>query len=399
MSLTHRLDAFFGTEQHQTLREQIARFAEHEIRPRISAMETEQSVHYELSVMIAEQGWLGVTIDPAYGGMGCGHLAKTVLIEEISRVSAAMGAMVQASQLGAAKILHYGTASQKQRWLPGIAAGTVLPTIAVTERGSGGHVLGMTTTAERDGDDYILNGHKTYVGNSHIGTLHGVVARTGPGTLLTAFLVEHDRPGLSLGEPRSTLGLHGFSFGELLFENCRVPADNRIGAEGDGLAVAYSSSVVYGRPNITAVALGIHRALVDDTINYLAHQPRYDGRLADLPTIHDKIGRIRSNLLTAGITAYHAASLLDHEQACDDELMNAKLIGVDLLLDSARTAIDAHGAAGLLCEHTIERYLRDAHHLLAPAGTPDIQRRRLAETVLDSSKPPWTQQLATGNPP
>jgi acyl-CoA dehydrogenase len=144
-----------------------------------------------------------------------------------------MGAMAQASQLGVAKVLHFGTARQKERWLPRFATGDELPTIAVTEPASGGHVLGMRSSAVRDGDDYVLNGGKCFVGNSHIADVHGVVARTAPGPRgLTAFLVERDRSGLRLGTRGTPAGLHGFSYGELILEDCRVPAANRIGAEG-----------------------------------------------------------------------------------------------------------------------------------------------------------------------
>ena len=162
--------------------------------------------------------------------MGAGHEAKTVIIEEISRVSPAMGAAVQASQLGVAKIIHFGSEQQRRRWLPQIAAGTCLPTIAVTEPGSGGHVLGMEATGHRDGEDWVLNGRTVFVGHSHIGHVHGVVVRTGEGSRgLSAFLVEADRPGFSLTPHRPALGLHGFSFGELVLDECRVLAENLIG--------------------------------------------------------------------------------------------------------------------------------------------------------------------------
>jgi acyl-CoA dehydrogenase len=208
------------------------------------------------------------------------------VIEELSRVSGAMGAMAQASQLGVAKVMNFGSEPQKARWLPGFATGELLPTIAVTEPESGGHVLGMSSSAIRDGDDYVLNGRKCFVGNSHIGDVHGVVVRTGAGSRgLTAFLVERHRPGLRLGDPGRPAGLHGFSYGELIFEDCRVPAENRIGDEGGGLDVAYSSSTLYGRPNLTAVALGIHQAIVEDTVAFcrrreLGNLLVRDGRLA-----------------------------------------------------------------------------------------------------------------------
>ncbi|MFV2119392.1 acyl-CoA dehydrogenase family protein [Streptomyces sp. Act-28] len=389
------MDGYFAGRPHHQLRQQVRDFAETEVRPRIPAMEAARSVHHELSRLIARQGWLGATIGADLGGMGVGHLGKTIIIEELSRVSAAMGAMVQASQLGVAKILHFGNDEQKKTWLPPIAAGECLPTIAVTEPESGGHVLGMAATAVRDGDDYVLNGRKVFVGNSHVGDLHGVVVRTGPGSKgLTAFLVEADRPGFRVGDEKSTMGLHGFGFGELFFDGCRVPAANRLGEEGDGLAVAYSSSVLYGRANLTAVSLGLHQAILEETTRFCEERHRYGEPLHALPSVRLKLGQLQSRLMTARLTAYHAVHLLDQGLPCDAELMNAKLVNVEWALDSARNAMEIHAAAGLFTDRPIERYLRDAHHIFAPAGTSDVQLLRLAEVALGTAKGQWSERLA-----
>jgi alkylation response protein AidB-like acyl-CoA dehydrogenase len=389
------MDTYFTTKRHERLRGEVRAFAEAEVRPRIPEMEASRSVQHELSRLIARQGWIGVTISPEYGGMGMGHLAKTIIIEELSRVSGAMGAMVQASQLGVAKIVHFGNEEQKKTWLPAVSDGSCLPTIAVTEPQSGGHVLGMTASAVRDGDDYILNGRKVFVGNSHVGDLHGVVVRTGPGSKgLSAFLVESDRPGFSLGPHRPAMGLHGFSFGELFFKDCRIPAENLLGAEGDGLAVAYSSSILYGRANLTAVSLGIHQALVEETSAFVTERHRYGKPLHELPSIKQKVGQMQSRLMTTRLAAYHAAHLLDQGLPCDAELMNAKLINVEYALDSARNAMEVHAACGLYTDRPVERYLRDAHHIFAPAGTSDVQLLRLGEVALGMSKGQWSQRLA-----
>lgn len=389
------MDAYFLTDRHRQLRKEVRAFAETEVRLRVGEMEQSRAVQHDLSRMIASQGWIGVTIGTEFGGMGLGHLAKTIIIEELARVSGAMGAMVQASQLGVAKILHFGNDEQKARWLPPIADGRCLPTIAVTERESGGHVLGMTATAVRDGADYVLNGSKVFVGNSHVGDVHGVVVRTGPGSGgLSAFLVEADRPGFSLGAHQAAMGLHGFSFGELIFEDCRVPAANLLGAEGDGLAVAYSSSILYGRPNLTAVALGIHQALVQETSAFVSERYRYGKPLGELLPIKLKLGLMQSRLMTARLAAYHAVHTLDQGLPCDAELMNAKLINVESALDTARNAMEIHAAAGLYLDRPVERYLRDAHHIFAPAGTSDVQLIRLAEVALGTAKGQWSQRLA-----
>ena len=389
------MPGYFTNERHEHLREQVRYFAEAEVRPRISEMESSRSVHHELSRLIARQGWIGVTVRRQYGGLELGHLAKTIIIEELARVSGAMGAMVQASQLGVAKIVHFGDDIQKKTWLPAISSGECLPTIAVTEPGSGGHVLGITASAVPDGDDYILNGRKVHVGNSHVGDLHGVVVRTGPGSKgLSAFLVESHRPGVFLGMHRPAMGLHGFSFGEIVFDHCRVPAANLLGAEGDGLAVAYSSSILYGRPNLAAVALGIHRALLEETTAYITQQHRYGKPLSELPTIKTKLGQMQSRLMTARLALYHAVHMLDAGLPCDAELINAKYLNVEYALDSARTAMELHAACGLFPDRSIERYLRDAQHIFAPAGTSDIQLLRLSEVALGTENRQWSQRFA-----
>jgi alkylation response protein AidB-like acyl-CoA dehydrogenase len=306
-----------------------------------------------------------------------------------------MGAMVQASQLGVAKIVHFGDERQKQRWLPAVSDGRCMPTIAVTEPDSGGHVLGMTATAERVGNEYFLNGRKVFVGNSHVGDLHGVVVRTGPGSRgLSAFLVESNAPGLRLGALQPAMGLHGFSFGELIFDNCRVPAANLLGAEGDGLAVAYSSSILYGRPNLTAVSLGIHQAIVEQTVQFAMTHRRYGQPLSELPTVKQKLGQLQSQLMTARLTAYHAAHLLDQGVPCDADLMSAKLTNVESSLDAARTAMEVHAAYGLDPARNIERFFRDANHIYAPAGTSDVQRLRLAEVALGTYREQWSARFA-----
>jgi acyl-CoA dehydrogenase len=389
------MERYFTDRRHEELRTAVQEFAKHEVTPRISEMEAARRASVGLSRLIARQGWIGVTVPAGYGGMGVGHLGKTVVIEELSRVSGAMGAMVQASQLGVAKILHFGNEEQKKTWLPAIASGDCLPTIAVTEPESGGHVLGMTSSAVRDGDDYILNGSKVFVGNSHVGDLHGVVVRTGEGSKgLTAFLVESTAPGFSLGKQQPAMGLHGFSFGELIFDNCRVPAANRLGEEGDGLAVAYSSSILYGRANLTAVSLGIHQAILDTTTAFCSERQRYGAPLSELQNIKLKLGQMQSRLMTARLAAYHAVHLLDQGHQCDAELMNAKLVNVEYALDSARDAMEIHAACGLFTDRPVERYLRDAHHIFAPAGTSDVQRLRLGEVALGTAKGSWSERLS-----
>jgi alkylation response protein AidB-like acyl-CoA dehydrogenase len=253
----------------------------------------------------------------------------------------------------------------------------------VTEEESGGNVLHMGATAVRDGDSYVLNGHKTFVGNSHVGDLHGVVARTSEGSNgLSAFLVESGCPGFTVEPHRDSIALPGFSFGKITFRNCRIPAGNLLGAEGDGLRVAYSSSLLYGRPNLTAVALGILRSVHRLTVDFCRTQRRRGEPLYQLATVKDKLGRLHSLWLTAKLTAYHAAHLLDRGEACDAELMNAKAVAVEHCITAIDIAMDVHGAPGLDRRRHMDRLWSDAQAMRPPAGTTGIQYLRLAEAAL-----------------
>ncbi|MEV7284926.1 acyl-CoA dehydrogenase family protein [Streptomyces sp. NPDC093252] len=264
-----------GSDPHRDLRARVRDFARTEIAPRIPGMESTGAVEDGLVTEMARMGWIGITVPAAHGGMDVGHTAKTVLVEELSYMSAAMGAAVQASVLGTAMIQHFGTEEQRNTWLPAVADGSVLPTIAVTEHDSGGHVLGMTSTGRRRGRTWVLSGRKVYVGNSHVAHVHGVVVRTGKGSRgLSTFLVEADREGVRLAPHTPRLGLRGFSFGELVLDGVRVPDSHRIGEVGDGLDVAYSSSVLVGRLNLAAVALGILSATRDQVTAHVRNRPR-----------------------------------------------------------------------------------------------------------------------------
>jgi acyl-CoA dehydrogenase len=383
------------TDAHRNLVAEVRAFAQAEVVPRAEAMDASGAVDHELARLIAAHGWIGVTIPAGYGGMDAGHAAKTVIIHELSRVSAAAGAIAQASMLGVAGLIHLGTTKQRETWLPAIAAGTVLPTIAVTEEESGGHVLGMRTEARKVSRKWWeITGRKVHVGNAHVGGLHTVVARTGEGPGgLTAFLVEHDRPGLSLPPHRAAMGLRGFSTGELHLDTVRIPTANILGGEGGGLTYAYSSSVLYGRPNLTAVALGVLDAAIRDTAVFVRERRRYGKALADLPGVRSKVARMEAAARTARLAAYHAVDLLDRGESCDMELIHAKLTAVDAAIDTTRLALEVHGAAGLRLP--VARYYRDAPCLNPPAGTADIQLHRLAEHTLGPCRPQWSTQFAT----
>ncbi|AJE87497.1 acyl-CoA dehydrogenase [Streptomyces albus] len=390
------------TARHELLWFEADAFAAKDIAPRIARMEAAPGrVERKVADLMAARGWFAVTIPRSLGGLGAGHVAKTILIHRIACVSAAAAAILQATLIPVGALLHFASDEQKERWLPRVADGSLLLTIAVTEPEAGGHLGGIETTAEHSGGHWEITGSKIHIGNSHLAGAHLVVARTAePGVptskALTAFMVESDRPGLTVQTHRPALGLHGFSAGRLDLDRVRVPADNVVAEIGAGLNVAQSSSILYGRPNLAAVSLGIHEAVMATTTARLKTRARYRGILADLPVLRDRVGHMEARLRAARILAYHGVHLLDAGLPCDGDLINAKYLGHQWATQCAQDAMELHGAAALDgdADAALQRLWRDIQHTYPPAGTGEVQRIRLAAEVFGDDRIQWSTQLA-----
>ncbi|MGW2137602.1 acyl-CoA dehydrogenase family protein [Streptomyces sp. NPDC001773] len=388
------------TARHELLWDEADAFAAEHIAPRAVRMEAAPGrAERKVADLMAARGWFTVTVPSAFGGLGAGHVAKTVLIHRIACVSAAAAAILQATLIPVGALLHFATYEQKGRWLPRVADGSLLLSIAVTEPTAGGHIGGIETTAERTGNHWVITGSKVHIGNSPLAGAHLVLARTAQAGVrtsqaLTAFMVESDRHGLSVANHRPGLGLHGFSAGRLDLDHVRVPADNVVGEIGQGLSVAQSSSILYGRPNLAAVSLGIHEAVVATTTARLKARPRYRGALSDLPVLRDRIGDMEARLRAARILAYQSVHLLDQGLSCDADLINAKYLGHQWAITSAQDAMEMHGAQALDRDYILQRLWRDIQHTYPPAGTGEVQRIRLADAAFDEDHIQWSERLA-----
>ncbi|MFF8447779.1 acyl-CoA dehydrogenase family protein [Streptomyces leeuwenhoekii] len=404
------------TARHELLWQEADAFAADHVAPRVARMEAAPGmVERNIADLMAKRGWFAVTAPARFGGMGAGHVAKTILIHRIARVSGAAAAILQATLIPVGALLHFATHDQKARWLPQIADGSLLLSIASTEPDAGGHIGGIQTTAERTGKHWVITGSKLHIGNSHLAGAHLVIARTAeqdtgrseplqvgeerdPGVTasraLTAFLVESDRAGVSVADHRPGLGLHGFSAGRLDLDHVRVPDTNRIGAPGRGLAVAQSSSILYGRANLAALSLGLHEAVVEITTSYLKGRPRYGTVLSNQPVVRDRIGPLESRLRAARVLAYQAVHLLDRGLSCDAELINAKYLGHAWAARSAQDAMELHGGKALAGDYALQRLWRDIQHAYPPAGTGEVQRLRLADAALGEDPIQWSEHFA-----
>lgn len=388
------------TARHELLWDEADGFAADHVAPRAARMEAAPGrVERKVADLMAARGWFAVTVPSVFGGLGAGHVAKTVLIHRIARVSAAAAAMLQATLIPVGALLHFATYEQKCRWLPRVADGSLLLSIAVTEPNAGGHIGGIETTAERVGNHWVITGSKVHIGNSHLAGAHLVVARTAEAGVrtsqaLTAFMVESERHGLSVADHRPGLGLHGFSAGRLDLDRVRVSADNVVGGIGQGLSVAQSSSILYGRPNLAAVSLGIHEAIVATTTARLKARPRYRSTLSDLPVLRDRVGDMEARLRAGRILAYQSVHLLDQGLSCDADLINAKYLGHQWAMTSAQDSMELHGAQALDRDYVLQRLWRDIQHTYPPAGTGEVQRIRLADAAFDEDHIQWSERLA-----
>ncbi|WP_063803578.1 acyl-CoA dehydrogenase family protein [Streptomyces silvensis] len=385
--------------RHVLLWEEADSFAAEHVVPLAASMEAAPDrVERQAAELMAARGWFAVTVPAAFGGLDAGHVAKSVLIHRIACVSAAAAAILQATLIPVGALLHFATDEQKARWLPRVAEGSLLLTIAVTEPRAGGHIGGIETTLERKGKQWVITGSKVHIGNSHLAGAHLVIARTAkPGArtskALTAVMVESDRPGLTVAEHRPGLGLHGFSSGRLDLSQVRVPAHNIVGEVGEGLSVAQSSSILYGRPNLAAVSLGIHEAAVALTTVRLKHRARYQGALSDLPVLRDRVGGMEARLRAGRNLLYQSVHLLDQGLPCDADLINAKYLGHQWAAQSVQDAMELHGAHALEGDYLLQRLWRDIPHTYPPAGTGEFQRIRLADAAFDEDPVQWSERL------
>ncbi|MFG3134412.1 acyl-CoA dehydrogenase family protein [Streptomyces tendae] len=388
------------TDRHTALWREADAFTAEHVAPRADRMEAApRKVERKIAALMAARRWFAVTVPTEFGGLGAGHVAKTILVHRIARVSAAAAAILQATQIPVGSLSLFATYEQKLSWLPRVADGSLLLSIAVTEPQAGGHIGGIETTAEHVGGHWVITGSKAHIGNSHLAGAHLVVARTAAPEVstrraLTAFLVESDRPGLTVAPHEPGLGLHGFSASRLDLDHVRVPDDHVIGEIGHGFDVSQASSILYGRPNLAAVSLGIHEAVVDTTTDYLKTRPRYRGTLSDLPVLRDRVGDTEARLRAARVLAYQAVHLLDEGLSCDGDLMTSKYLGHQWAMQSAQDAMELHGARALDGDYILQRLWRDIQHTYPPAGTGEVQRIRLADTAFDEDCIQWSERLA-----
>jgi hypothetical protein len=379
---------FVLTEDQEQLRREIRAFAAREIAPR--AMEWDESSEFPLEVVkkLGTMGLLGIIFPAEYGGAAMGYVDYALAIEELSAADGSLGLTVAAhNSLGTNHIFLAGTDAQKKKYLPLLTTGEWLAAWALTEPGSGSDASSARTTAVRRGDRYILNGAKVFITNGRYADVVVVIAVTdkSKGTHgLSAFLVEKGIKGFRPGKKENKLGLRASDTSELIFEDCEIPEENLLGAEGEGFIDAMRV-LDGGRISIAALSLGIARGALDAALKYVKERRQFGKTIAEFQGIQWKIADMATELDAARLLTQRAAVLKDAGHKVTRESSMAKLFASETAVHICNETVQLFGGYGFIKDYPAEKFYRDVKLCTIGEGTSEIQRMVIAREILTVS--------------
>jgi len=376
---------FNFTPEQEMLRKVMREFAEKELLPRALQLDESGEFPRDIIKKIADLGLIGIVIPAEYGGSPMGHLARMISIEELSRAYASIGLFLQATPLGLWTILHFGTEEQKKNYIPPVVRGEKIMCMAVTEPTGGSDPQSISTRAKIEGNIYVVNGSKCFITNGSIADTCVFLARTGEGTKgLSAFVVEKGTKGFEPGMREQHAGMRSMIVSEIIFKNCKIPKENLIGKEGDGLRASLKTVSEIGRTGNTGVALGIATAAYETALKYAKEKQLYSKPIAQLQAIQFMLADMSIETEAAKWLAYYAAWLLDQGKTGREiakEIATAKAYSSEVARRNAIKAIQIHGAYGTLPEFHVMRYLRDALEAISAGGTNEIMRTVIGREI------------------
>ena len=379
------LRPFLPTEEQEQLRREIRAFAARELAPNVSAWDEAAEFPLDAVRRLGRLGLLGILIPPEYGGAGLGYLDYAMAVEELSAVDGSIGITVAAhNSLGTNHIFMAGTEEQRRKYVPLLASGEWLAAWALTEPGSGSDAGGARTTAVRKGDRYILNGTKTFITNGRYADVAVVIAVTekGAGTHgLSAFIVEKGTKGFRAGKKENKLGLRASDTSELIFEDCEIPAENLLGAEGEGFVDAMRI-LDGGRISIAAMALGIARGALDAAVGYVKERRQFGKAIAEFQGTQWKLADMATELDAARLLTLRAAVLKQAGRKVTRESSMAKLYAGETAVKICSEAVQMFGGYGFIKDYPVEKYYRDVKVCTIGEGTSEIQRMVIAREIL-----------------
>ncbi|MBB6445544.1 acyl-CoA dehydrogenase [Bacillus benzoevorans] len=365
------------SEEHEMIRKMVRDFAENEVAPTAAERDEAERFDREIFTKMAELGLMGIPWPEEYGGIGSDFLAYCITVEELARVCASTAVTLSAhTSLAGWPVYKFGTEEQKQKYLKPMALGEKLGAYGLTEPGSGSDAGGMKTTARLEGDHYVLNGAKIFITNGGEADIYIVFAVTDPdmkGKGTTAFIVEKDFPGFSVGKKEKKMGIRSSPTTEIIFDNCHVPAENVLGEVGQGFKIAMMT-LDGGRNGIAAQAVGIAQGALDAAVDYAKERVQFGKPIAAQQGIGFKLADMATSVEAARLLTYQAAWLESEGLPYGKESAMSKLFAGDAAMKVTTEAVQIFGGYGYTKEYPVERFMRDAKITQIYEGTQEIQR-------------------------
>lgn len=371
--------------EHSLLVQMYRAFAKTEVRPLAQEVDEEEKFPLETVRKMARFGFMGIPFPKEYGGQGGDNLAYIMAVEELSKVCGTTGVILSAhSSLCAAPLYEFGTEAQKLKYLVPLAKGEKLGAFALTEPNAGTDAAGQQTTAELQGDHYLLNGSKIFITNAANADVYIVFAMTdkSKGTRgISAFILERDMPGFSIGKKEKKMGIRGSATCELIFENVKVPVENLLGKDGKGFGIAMKT-LDGGRIGIAAQALGLAQGAIDETVAYTKERKQFGKPISAFQNTQFQLADMQARTDAARLLVYRAACCKDAKLPYSVEAAMAKLFASETAMDVTTKAVQLHGGYGYTRDYPVERMMRDAKITEIYEGTSEVQRMVISATML-----------------
>ncbi|HAE94833.1 acyl-CoA dehydrogenase family protein [Hyphomonas atlantica] len=380
----------FDAEIRAALIEQVRRFVTEKCVPIEAKVGEEDEVPQEIVDEMKNLGLFGIAVPEEYGGLALDMETEALVAMELGETSPAFRSVAGTNiGIGSQALVLFGTDAQKERWLPGIASGDLIASFALTEPEAGSDAGSLTTKAIRDGDHYVLNGTKRYITNANKADLFTVMARTDPDTPgpkgVSAFIVERDTPGVTVGVPEKKMGQQGAHICDVIFEDARVPAENMIAGEGEGFKVAMSV-LDKGRLHISAVATGVSKRLIREMVNYALERQQFGKPIMQHQMIQAMIADSQAETYAAECMIMDAARRRDAGEDVTLLASSTKLFATEACGRVADRAVQVFGGAGYVSDYGIERFYRDVRIFRLYEGTSQIQQVIIARELARAAK-------------
>lgn len=373
------------TEDHIMMRKMVRDFAEKECGPGAEERDETEEFSVEIWKKAGALGLAGITFPEEYGGVGADYISYAIAVEELSRVDASVGVTISAhASLCCNPIALFGTEAQKKKYLVPLASGEKLGAFGLTEPMAGSDASGTRTTAVRDGNDYILNGSKIFITNAYYSDVYIVTAqmdKSKGNKGIAAFILEKGMPGFSFGKKEKKMGIRSSATFELVFEDVRVPAENLLGAEGQGFKIAMQT-LDFGRIGIASQALGIAQGAYEQAMKYTKQREQFGKPIASFQNTAFKLADMATQIEAARLLVYQSAYLASQHKPVGKASSMAKLFASETAMAVTTMAVQLHGGYGYTRDYPVERMMRDAKITEIYEGTNEIQRIVISSFIL-----------------